>query len=109
MFQENLTLKECKRLLNYVTNLDIRSRSFVIAMILWFFLGFFGVHRLYIHKTFSGICMGMLALLGFATKFILIGYVFWGIVWIWWFLDLFMLLMHVGKSKSQSHYYPYQS
>lgn len=109
MYQENVTLKECKRLLNGITNLTIKNRSFIIALFLWFFLGFFGIHRLYIHKTFSGLCMGALAVLGFLTKIIFVGYVFWGIIWIWWFLDLFILLIYVNKPKPPSRLYPYQS
>ncbi|AYN86494.1 MULTISPECIES: NINE protein [unclassified Commensalibacter] len=100
MFNNNLTLKECKRLISLVTNLNVRNRSFVIAMILWFFLGFFGVHRIYINKFFTGILMAFLMVLGLVTKIFLIGYVFCGIVWLWWIYDLFMLLIQTSKPKT---------
>lgn len=100
MFNNNLTLKECKRLISLVTNLNVRNRSFVIAMILWFFFGFFGVHRTYINKFFTGILMAFLMVLGLVTKIVLIGYVFCGIVWLWWIYDLFMLLIETSKPKT---------
>ena len=100
MHTNNLTLNEIKRLINMVTNLNIKNRSLVIALILWFFFVFFGFHRFYIRKFFTGFCMVFLMIFGLITKFILIGYLFCGVVWLWWIYDLFMLLINTKKTSS---------
>lgn len=67
------------------------SRNIVIAYLLWFFLGFLGVHRFYLGRVMSGVIMLALWAMGTGLAFILIGWLFlipWGI---WWFLDLFLI------------------
>jgi TM2 domain-containing membrane protein YozV len=53
----------------------MREKSLPVAYILWFFLGFLGVHKFYLEKIFIGIL------------YILTG----GLFFIGWFIDLFTL------------------
>jgi TM2 domain-containing membrane protein YozV len=67
------------------------AKNIVIAYLLWFFLGFLGVHRFYLGRVMSGVMMLALWVIGSALVAILIGWLFlipWGI---WWFLDLFLI------------------
>ena len=71
--------------------LSIGRKSVVIALILWFFLGLFGVHRFYLDKIGTGIIMALLTIVGGATSWILIGIPLLVIVGIWWVVDFFMI------------------
>lgn len=79
---------------------DARKRSLVIAYLLWFFLGYGGVHRFYLGRWFSGLLM--LALLGLAVvmSFIpVLGWFFWGPTILWWAVDaVFTVLMVNGQN-----------
>lgn len=88
MAEPNVTEQEFKRALA----LSIGRKSVVIALILWFFLGAFGVHRMYLDKVGSGIVMAILTIIGGATTFILIGFLILAIVGIWWLIDLIVII-----------------
>ena len=72
-----------ERLMRY----DAAKRSALIAYLLWFFLGLFGVHRFYLGKFGSG--FAMLALHGFSwlTVWILVGWIGFGLLGLWWLID----------------------
>jgi TM2 domain-containing membrane protein YozV len=66
-------------------------KSLPVAYLLWFLLGYGGVHRMYLGHWISGLLM--LALLGVSTLFtiILVGYVGYGLIFIWWVLDSLLI------------------
>lgn len=70
---------------------DAGARSPVIAYLIWFFLGYGGVHRMYLGRWASGLFM--LLLLGVSTllSIILIGYVGLGIILLWWAIDALLI------------------
>lgn len=68
-----------------------QRRSIVIAYVLWFFLGQLGVHRFYCGKTASGIFQLILAIIGWATVAIFIGYFFLGLLGLWLIIDIFLV------------------
>jgi TM2 domain-containing membrane protein YozV len=70
---------------------DARKRSALIAYILWFFLGLFGVHRFYLGRIGSGLAMLILHGLSWATFIILIGYLGFGILGLWWLIDALLI------------------
>ncbi len=76
----------------------IRERSAVVAYVLWFFLGHFGVHRFYLGRIGSGVCQLALFLIGGATVWFLIGLIPLGILWLWLFLDIFLI---PGMTRSE--------
>jgi TM2 domain-containing membrane protein YozV len=70
---------------------DARKRSALIAYILWFFLGLFGVHRFYLGRVGSGLAMLVLHGLSWITVLILIGYLGFGILGLWWLIDALLI------------------
>lgn len=63
----------------------------MIAYLLWFFLGTIGGHRFYLGKNGSAITLLLLSVFGWATTWLLIGFIPLAIVWVWTFVDLFLI------------------
>ena len=70
---------------------DANKKSTLLAYILWFFLGLFGVHRMYLGRVGSGIAMLVLHGLSWLTWYILIGFVGFGILGLWWLIDALLI------------------
>jgi TM2 domain-containing membrane protein YozV len=68
------------------------SDRFMLAMVLWFFLGWFGGHRFFLRHVFSGLLMAGTSAVGFGTVSLRFGFVFLGIVFVWWAMDLVNML-----------------
>lgn len=66
---------------------EARRKSGLLAYALWFFLGYFGVHRFYLGHTMSGLIMLALTALGSLTWFVLVGWLPLAVVGLWWLLD----------------------
>ncbi len=66
---------------------DAGKKSALLAYLLWFFLGTFGIHRFYLGRIFTGLMMLGLTVMGSITAWILVGYIPLGIVFVWWLLD----------------------
>ncbi|MFD2175088.1 TM2 domain-containing protein [Rhodobacter lacus] len=65
--------------------------SALVAYLLWFFLGFFGVHRFYLGRWISGLLMLILFGIGSALTFLLVGYIPLALVGLWWALDALLI------------------
>ena len=63
-----------------------------MLQILLGFVGICGIGRLYIGSTGVGLAQLVLVLIGYATMFILIGFVIVPIVWLWAFIDGILML-----------------
>ena len=83
-----------------VTQSTVSDKSKVAAAVLCFFLGQFGIHRFYLGQAGSGAIMLVLALIGWATTGILIGFLPLTIVWIWELIDFVRILCN-GLTDSQ--------
>lgn len=77
--------------------LSIGRKSVVIAILLWLFLGGFGVHRMYLGKVASGVVMAILTIVGWFTLAIVIGIIPLLIVFVWWVFDLIMIIVAANK------------
>ncbi len=66
------------------------GKSVALAYVLWFFLGYLGIHRMYCGRVASGVGMLFLWVFGWLTMGILIGRAFLLAVGIWWLIDLFL-------------------
>lgn len=75
----------------YKLRYDAAKRSTLIAYLLWFFLGPFGVHRFYLKRFGTGIALLLLTAVGGALTFILVGYAFLAFATVWWVIDLFLI------------------
>ena len=66
---------------------DVSSKSRLATSLFAWFLGQFGAHRFYVGKTGTAVVMLVLGILGWATVWILVGYIFLIPVWIWSLID----------------------
>ena len=78
---------DTERMMRY----DANKKSALLAYVLWFFLGFFGLHRMYLGRVGSGIAMLVLHGLSWLTYWILIGWVGFGILGLWWLIDALLI------------------
>lgn len=75
------------RLMRY----DANKRSTLIAYLLWFFLGVFGVHRFYLKHTKTGLAQLAITLISIPLAFIGVGLITYFIVGIWLLVDAFLI------------------
>lgn len=69
----------------------VAERNVLLAYILWFFLGQLGIHRFYTGRAGTAVMQILLGVIGWATTWILIGWVFLIILWIWLVVDIFLI------------------
>jgi len=69
----------------------VNQKSTLLAYVLWFFLGQLGIHKFYLGQVAAGIVYLVLGVIGWATTFILIGWVPLGVLWILLIIDLFTI------------------
>ncbi|TCI00532.1 TM2 domain-containing protein [Roseococcus sp. SYP-B2431] len=70
---------------------DAASRSVVAAYLIWFFLGYGGVHRMYLGRWGSGLVMLAIFGVSMLLTLIFIGYLGLGVIGIWWLLDALLI------------------
>lgn len=70
---------------------DANKRSAGIAYLLWFFLGFFGLHRFYLKRTGSAVTMLALTLVSSALTVVAVGYLGLLVVGVWWLIDALLI------------------
>jgi TM2 domain-containing membrane protein YozV len=70
---------------------DAAKRSALIAYILWFFLGWFGVHRFYLGRAISAVIMLVLLGISWVLHFVLIGFLGFAIIGLWWLIDALLI------------------
>ena len=75
-----------------VTQSTVSEKSKVAAAVLCFFLGQFGIHRFYLGQAGIGAVMLVLAVIGWATTAIILGFIPLAIVWIWELVDFIRIL-----------------
>lgn len=74
--------------------------SALVAYLLWFFLGMFGVHRFYLGRWLSGLIMLVLFGIGSALTFVLVGYLPLALVGLWWLLDALFIPSMIATDKA---------
>lgn len=81
------TQLDAERMMRY----DANRRSALLAYLLWFFLGLFGVHRMYLGRWGSGLAMLALHGISWLTWWILLGMVGFAILGLWWLIDALLI------------------
>ena len=74
---------------NVSIRMNMEGKNMLVAYLLWWFLGWAGIHRLYLGRFKSGITQLLLFVLGWATVILVIGYLLVTIWFIWWALDAY--------------------
>lgn len=70
---------------------DANKKSVIVTYLLWFFLGWFGIHRFYVGKWISGFILLALTLVAGATYWIFIGMVLMAVPGLWWLIDALLI------------------
>ncbi|WP_371188344.1 NINE protein [Thalassotalea maritima] len=86
---------------NYSVQMNIEGKNILVAYLLWWFLGFLGVHRFYLGRPKSGVAQLVLLALGFATLIIVIGYVLLIALFVWWCLDAYFTYKIVQEENEK--------
>jgi TM2 domain-containing membrane protein YozV len=66
---------------------DAEKKSLIVAYLLWFFLGYGGVHRMYLGRWISGLLMLLIFGVSTLLSLVYIGFVGLGFIFLWWLLD----------------------
>jgi TM2 domain-containing membrane protein YozV len=70
---------------------DANKKTDLVAYLLWFFLGYLGVHRFYLGRTGSGILLLLIFVISIPLCIIAVGFVGLAIVGIWWLVDALLI------------------
>jgi TM2 domain-containing membrane protein YozV len=72
---------------------DIEKKSLLVAYVLWFFLGYVGVHRFYLGRIGSGLLMLVVSTLFAVLTFVSFGIFgfLWVIMGLWWIIDALLI------------------
>jgi len=80
---------------------NIQGKNILVAYLLWWFLGWAGVHRFYLGRVKSGLAQLLLVVIGWATFIFVIGYVLLVIWFIWWALDAYFTYKMVAEENAK--------
>ena len=79
-----------------------QGKSMILAYVLWWFLGYAGVHRLYLGRISSGITMLCLFFFGWLLTFAFgIGLLLLVPLGLWWLLDVFFTHEIVNEENAK--------
>jgi TM2 domain-containing membrane protein YozV len=80
---------------------DSHKKSVGVAYLLWFFLGWLGVHRFYAKRTGSGAAILVLTIVGWITVLLGVGLILFVVVGVWLFVDIFLIPGIIATYNSQ--------
>jgi TM2 domain-containing membrane protein YozV len=84
----------------------VHPKSWVVALLLAFFLGTLGVHNFYLGNTSRGVAQLVLTVLGWVTAIIAIGFIFLAVVGLWAFVEFVLILLRSGSMAHDSQGVP---
>ena len=82
----------------YSLSVSGEGKNLIVAYLLWWFLGFIGLHRIYLEKKGTGITFIVLFILGFVTIFVA-----WIPLGIWWLLDAYFVYQYVKVANLETN------
>ena len=75
-----------------------------LAYLLWFLLGNFGAHKFYLRQNGMGFLYLALGLVGYATAWFVLGFLFLIPLWIMMVIDLFTIPGRVRQVNAHLHH-----
>ncbi|WP_084601467.1 NINE protein [Novosphingobium acidiphilum] len=75
-----------------VAQLGDDGKNILVAYLLWWFLGFLGIHRFYLNRPKSGLAQLLLLALGWLPFFM-----GWVVLGFWWLLDAYFVYQYVEE------------
>ncbi len=88
-----------QKTVNVSVNMD--GPNMIIAYVLWWFLGFLGVHRFYLGRTKSGLIMLALTAAGAVLAAVMVGIPLLMAVGVWWMLDAYFTQKIVKEVRAE--------
>jgi len=79
---------------------EANKKSVIVAYLIWFFLGAFGIHRMYLGRWISGLILLALTAVGGALSVVLVGYLPLAVAGLWWLLDAILIPGMVNSSNN---------
>ncbi len=80
-------------------SIDLNGKNMLIAYLLWWFLGWAGGHRFYLGKVKTAMLQLFLFISAIVLYFVIIGYLFIFIWFIWWILDAYFIFKIVQEEN----------
>lgn len=80
---------------------DASSKSLIVAYLIWFFLGYGGLHRMYLGRWMSGMVMLAVFVCSWVLTLLIIGYVGLGFILVWWAIDALLMPAMVSRSNDE--------
>lgn len=81
--------------------MNMEGKSVVIAYLLWWFLGWAGVHRFYLGHVKTGIAQLLMVVLGMVLTVIFVGYLILLCWFVWWVLDAYYTYKYVEEENQK--------
>ena len=82
-----------------IMRFEAAKKSVLVAYLLWFFLGWLGLHRFYLGYMLSAVLMLLLWVVGTVLSVVLIGYVILVVPVLWWAVDA-LLIPGMARAKN---------
>ncbi|MFC3480929.1 hypothetical protein CKW39_05760 [Kocuria sp. WRN011] len=79
----------------------VGGKSALLSYVLWFFLGWLGVHKFYLQQPFQGIFYVLLWAIGWFTTPIIIGWFILGLWGLLMIIDLFLIPLRVAQLNAR--------
>jgi TM2 domain-containing membrane protein YozV len=84
-----------------IMRFEAARKSVLVAYLLWFFLGWLGLHRFYLGYMLSGVLMLVLWVVGTVLSVVLIGYVILVVPVLWWAVDALLITGMARASNNE--------
>ena len=87
--------------LNYIEQrVNSSAPNIFVAYLIWFFLGYLGIHRMFLGQP-KGVIMLIVCALSFVLSIVMVGVLGFFILFIWWVYDAIQIPKWIEAKKEQ--------